>query len=76
MISSPGAELIIGNESGPNPQPARAGRGTEYNAALAGDVRRRNNRVNPKVDFAVTSPIGAWNDYLVRADRPLACAAC
>ena len=38
----------------------------EQNAAIAGYVRWRNNRAQPKVNFAVDSPIRTWTDYPVK----------
>lgn len=39
----------------------------EQNAAIAAYVRWRNARAEPKVDFAVGSPIRSWTDYPVKA---------
>ena len=39
----------------------------EQNAAIAGYVRWRNARAQPKVNFAVDSPIRTWTDYPVKA---------
>ena len=39
----------------------------EQNAAIAGYVRWRNNQAQPKVNFAVNSPIRTWTDYPVKA---------
>ena len=40
---------------------------TEQNAAIAGYVRWRNARAQPKVNFAVNSSIRTWTDYPVKA---------
>ena len=40
---------------------------TEQNAAIAGYVRWHNTRAQPKVNFAVGSPIRAWSDYPAKA---------
>jgi transposase len=40
---------------------------SEQNAAIAGYVRWRNNRAQPKVSFAVNSPIRTWTDYPAKA---------
>jgi transposase len=39
----------------------------EQNTAIAGYVRWRNARAQPKVHFAVGSPIRTWTDYPVKA---------
>jgi transposase len=39
----------------------------EQNAAIAGYVRWRNARAQPKVNFATDSPIRTWTDYPVKA---------
>ena len=39
----------------------------EQNAAIAAYVRWRNARAQPKVNFAVNSPIRAWTDYPAKA---------
>jgi len=39
----------------------------EQNTAIASYVRWRNSRAQPKVHFAVGSPIRAWTDYPVKA---------
>jgi hypothetical protein len=39
----------------------------EQNAAIASHVRWRNTRAQPKVDFAVGSPIRSWTDCRVKA---------
>jgi transposase len=39
----------------------------EQNAAIAAYVRWRNARAQPKVNFAVGSPIRTWTDYPVKA---------
>jgi transposase len=39
----------------------------EQNAAIAAYVRWRNTQAQPKVDFAVGSPIRTWTDYPVKA---------
>ena len=40
---------------------------TEQNAAIAGYVHWRNARAQPKVNFAVNSPIRTWTDYPTKA---------
>ena len=39
----------------------------EQNAAIAGYVRWHNIRAQPKVNFAIDSPIRTWTDYPVKA---------
>jgi transposase len=39
----------------------------EQNAAIAGYVRWHNIRAQPKVNFAINSPIRTWTDYPVKA---------
>jgi transposase len=40
---------------------------TEQNSAIAGYVRWRNIRAQPKVNFATDSPIRTWTDYPAKA---------
>jgi hypothetical protein len=40
---------------------------TEQNAAIAGYIRWRNTRTQPKVNVVVNSPIRTWTDYPVKA---------
>ncbi|NMH93517.1 transposase [Pseudonocardia bannensis] len=39
----------------------------EQNVAIPAYVRRRNARAQPKVNFAVGSPIRTWTDYPFKA---------
>jgi hypothetical protein len=40
---------------------------TEQNSTIASYLRWRNSRAQPKVNFAVNSPIRTWTDYPAKA---------